>query len=650
MGKKIIKVVTNFLMVFIRNNFLNLNSFDMDTQIRLWKTTVEILKNGNSVKNEKVISSQMTYGRFLDYLDMGWVKQVDLYKNSRIAVIEASSPELGNRPQKIQVVIPMGASQLVHKLKENQINFDAHREFDKNIITKLISNVILPVLFLSSLIFFYQDSINLPGFPGSSSMGMSKSPARFDRKPQTNVNFNDIAGIDEAKAEFEEIVSFLNEPDRYTRVGAKIPKGILVVGPPGTGKTLLAKAIANEAQVPFFRISGSEFVEMFVGIGAARVRDLFRKAAENTPCIIFIDEIDAVGRERGGGMGGGNDEREQTLNQLLTEMDGFKENKGIIVIGATNRSDILDRALLRPGRFDRQIQIALPDRSGRIGILLVHAKNKKLSDDVSLIQLANRTQGFSGADLANILNEAAILTTRYGKLLITNNEMNEAIDRVLAGIPGSKVDNTKSKKLVAYYEVGKALVASLLKLHDDIEKVTIIPRGNKKGLTWFQPDEEQNLLSRSQLISRIIGNLGGRAAEQIIFGKLEITTSAVNELFQSTNLARQMVTSLGMSSLGPFGFENANNNRMSFMSESGPFYSKSTGTAQDRIDNEIIKMLKLSEHEATHILLLNRAVLDLIVDKLLETETIIGNEFRQLIATYTLLPNKKSIYKRTFNL
>jgi len=293
----------------------------------------------------------MTYGRFLEYLEMGWVKQVDLYDNSRNAIVVAVSPESDDRSQTIRVEIPVGASQLIQKLKEYDVDFDSHPAENKNLWVTVASNVLLPILFVGGLFYFFQNSENFPGGSGSSPMNIGKSTARFEKRPDTGVVFDDIAGIDEAKGEFEEIVSFLKQPDKYTIVGAKIPKGILLVGPPGTGKTLLAKAIANEADVPFFSVAGSEFVEMFIGIGAARVRDLFKKASDNAPCIVFIDEIDAVGRERGAGVGGGNDEREQTLNQLLTEMDGFKENKGVIVVGATNRVDILDSALLRPGRF-----------------------------------------------------------------------------------------------------------------------------------------------------------------------------------------------------------------------------------------------------------------------------------------------------------
>lgn len=602
--------------------------------LRLSNVT-EIIDNSSSPKNEITAnssSSRMTYGRFLEYLELGWVKQVDLYDNSRNAMVLASSPELGNRPQSIRVEIPVGASQLIQKLKEYNIDFDAHPIPRKSLFLTIATNLILPLVFIAGLIFFFQNSDNFSQNSANSPMSLGKSPARFDQRPDTGISFDDIAGIDEAKSEFEEIVSFLKEPERYTLVGAKIPKGVLLVGPPGTGKTLLAKAIANEASVPFYSVAGSEFVEMFIGIGAARIRDLFKKASENTPCIVFIDEIDAVGRERGAGIGGGNDEREQTLNQLLTEMDGFKENKGVIVVGATNRVDILDAALLRPGRFDRQITVGLPDRLGRLGILKVHAKNKPLSEDVSLVQLANRTPGFSGADLANLLNESAILATRYKKETITKNEVNEAADRIIGGIAGSAMEDTKNKKLIAYHEVGHAIVGSLLENHDEVEKVTLIPRGGAKGLTWFAPEEDQTLVSRSQLLARIIVTLGGRVAEKVVFGDSEITTGASNDLQQVTSVARQMVTRYGMSSIGPIALEDNNNEQM--------FLGGNEDAISDRIDAEVCKIVNHCEQVATRIVLDNRVIMDLIVEKLLDAETIDGEEFRKLVQEYTILPQR----------
>jgi len=606
------------------------------------------IENPESIRNEaqlnqNIVSSRMTYGRFLEYLEMGWVKQVDLYDNSRNAIVQASSPELGNRPQTIRVEIPVGTSQLIQKLKEYNIDFDAHPAEQKNLFVTIASNLVLPLLFIAGLVYFFQNSESFGSGSNQSPLSLGKSTARFERRPDTGINFSDIAGVDEAKAEFEEIVSFLKEPEKYTVVGAKIPKGILLVGPPGTGKTLLAKAIANESDVPFFSVAGSEFVEMFIGIGAARVRDLFQKAAENAPCIVFIDEIDAVGRERGSGIGGGNDEREQTLNQLLTEMDGFKENKGVIVVGATNRVDILDPALLRPGRFDRQVTVNLPDRLGRISILKVHSKNKPLGDDVSLVQLANRTPGFSGADLANLLNEAAILTTRYKKTTISKNEVNQAIDRIIGGISGTPLEDSKNKKLIAYHEVGHAVTGTVLQSHDEVEKVTITPRGSAKGLTWFTPEEDQSLISRSALLARIIGTLGGRAAEQIIFGDPEITTGASSDLQQVTNLARQMVTRFGMSNIGPIALEDESNGQV-FPSGTMTYDSEYAESITDRIDDEVCKIINYCEEKALQIILDNRVIIDLIVERLLDVETMEGTEFRNLLSTYTILPTKNSTY------
>ena len=632
---------TLFGLIIISLVIIGIKKFNLNelNEENVTKSNVELTQN--------FVSSRMTYGRFLEYLEMGWVKQVDLYDNSRNAIVEASSPELGNRLQIIRVEIPVGASQLISKLKEYQIDFDAHPVENKNALIGVASNILLPILFVGGLFYFFQNSENFPGGSGSSPMNLGKSTARFEKRPDTGVVFNDIAGIDEAKAEFEEIVSFLKQPDKYTIVGAKIPKGILLVGPPGTGKTLLAKAIANEADVPFFSVAGSEFVEMFIGIGAARVRDLFKKASENAPCIVFIDEIDAVGRERGAGVGGGNDEREQTLNQLLTEMDGFKENKGVIVVGATNRADILDSALLRPGRFDRQVTVNLPDRLGRIGILKVHARNKPIGNDVSLVQIANRTPGFSGADLANLLNEAAILATRYKKSSISKTEVNEAADRIIGGIEGTSMEDNKNKRLIAYHEVGHAITGSVLKSHDEVEKITITPRGMAKGLTWFMPEEDQSLLSRSELLARIITTLGGRAAEQVVFGDTEITTGASSDLQQVTNLARQMVTRFGMSNIGPIALEDDNSGQV-FLGGGIVQGNEYADSIADRIDAQVCKIINYCEQKAIEIIVDNRVIIDLVVEKLLDVETIDGSEFRELLSSYTVLPEKNAPYVSKF--
>src|SRR5579883_3403848 len=455
---------------------------------------------------------------------------------------------------------------------------------------------------------------------------------------KTGVKFDDVAGIEEAKEELQEVVTFLKKPEKFTAVGARIPKGVLLVGPPGTGKTLLAKAIAGEAGVPFFSISGSEFVEMFVGVGASRVRDLFKKAKDNAPCIIFIDEIDAVGRQRGAGIGGGNDEREQTLNQLLTEMDGFEGNTGIIIIAATNRPDVLDSALLRPGRFDRQVTVDAPDMKGRLEVLQVHARNKKLSDQVSLEAIARRTPGFTGADLANLLNEAAILTARRRKEAITMLEIDDAVDRVVAGMEGTPLVDSKSKRLIAYHEIGHAIIGTLVKDHDPVQKVTLVPRGQARGLTWFTPGEDQTLISRSQILARITGALGGRAAEVVIFGDAEVTTGAGNDIQQVANMARQMVTRFGMSDLGPLSLESQQGEV--FLGRDWMTRSEYSEAIAARIDAQVRTIVEQCYETAKQIMREHRAVMDRLVDLLIEKETIDGNEFRQIVAEYTTVPEK----------
>jgi cell division protease FtsH len=600
----------------------------------LWQGFISS-NSGDFGKN--VASSKMTYGRFVEYVDMGWVKKVDLYDEGHTAIVEAIGPELGNRIQRMRVELPGLAPELMKKLRETKVDIDAHPAESSSPTLGLLGNLALPLFLVGFVAFLFRRSNNTPGGPGQA-MNFGKSKARFQMEANTGVTFDDVAGVDEAKEEFEEVVSFLKRPERFTAVGAKIPKGVLLVGPPGTGKTLLAKAIAGEAGVPFFSISGSEFVEMFVGVGASRVRDLFKKAKENSPCIVFIDEIDAVGRQRGTGIGGGNDEREQTLNQLLTEMDGFEGNNGVIIIAATNRVDVLDSALLRPGRFDRQVTVDVPDVKGRLEILLVHSRNKKLADEVSLEVIAKRTPGFSGADLANLLNESAIITARRRKTKTTMSEVDAAIDRVIAGMEGVPLVDNKTKRLIAYHEVGHAIVGTLLPHHDVVQKVTLIPRGQAKGLTWFTPADDQSLISRSQILAKIMGALGGRAAEEVVFGYPEVTTGAGNDLQQVTSMARQMVTRFGMSNIGPLALESQGGD---------PFLGRSMGASANysedvasRIDMQIRSIVQHCHIEAVMIIKENRVVIDKLVDILIEKETISGIEFRSIVAEYTSLPEK----------
>ena len=583
-------------------------------------------------------STRMTYGRFLEYLDANRITSVDLYDGGRTAIVEAVDPDLDNRLQRLRVDLPGNTPELVTRLRTAGVNLDSHPLRNDGAVWNLLGNLIFPILLLGGLFFLFRRSGNVPGGPGQA-MNFGKSRARFQMEAKTGVLFDDVAGIEEAKEELQEVVTFLKKPERFTAVGAKIPKGVLLVGPPGTGKTLLAKAIAGEAGVPFFSISGSEFVEMFVGVGASRVRDLFKKAKENAPCIIFIDEIDAVGRQRGAGIGGGNDEREQTLNQLLTEMDGFEGNTGIIIIAATNRPDVLDSALLRPGRFDRQVTVDVPDIKGRLEVLNVHARNKKISEEVSLEAIARRTPGFSGADLANLLNEAAILTARRRKEAITMLEIDDAVDRVVAGMEGTPLTDSKSKRLIAYHEIGHAIVGTLVKEHDPVQKVTLVPRGQARGLTWFMPSEDQGLISRSQILARIKGALGGRAAEEVIFGDAEVTTGAGGDIQQVTGMARQMVTRYGMSDLGPLSLESQQGEV--FLGAGWTTRSEYSEEIASRIDAQVRSIVEHCLEDTRRIIRENREVIDRLVDLLVEKETIDGDEFRQIVAEYTAVPDKE---------
>jgi cell division protease FtsH len=576
---------------------------------------------------QKPERNSLTYGELIQKADKGEIRKVELDQTEQIAKVYLA----GQKPDTIplQVRLLDQNTELINKLKEKNVDFAEVSSAGNRAAVGLLINLMWILPLVALMLLFLRRSANA----SNQAMSFGKSRARFQMEAKTGVTFNDVAGVKEAKEELEEVVTFLKLPEKFTAVGAKIPKGVLLVGPPGTGKTLLAKAIAGEAGVPFFSMSGSEFVEMFVGVGASRVRDLFKKAKDNAPCLIFIDEIDAVGRQRGAGIGGGNDEREQTLNQLLTEMDGFEGNTGIIIIAATNRPDVLDSALLRPGRFDRQVIVDVPDLKGRQEILTVHAQNKKIDPSVSLEAIARRTPGFTGADLANLLNEAAILTARRRKEAVTDLEVDNAIDRVVAGMEGTALVDSKNKRLIAYHEVGHALVGTLVKGHDPVQKVTLIPRGQALGLTWFTPNEEQGLISRSQILARIAATLGGRAAEEIVFGKAEVTTGAGNDLQQVTSLARQMVTKFGMSDLGPVSLENQNNDV--FLGRDWGNKSEYSEDIAAKIDAAVREIVNRCYIQAKEIIQENRLILERAVDLLIEQETIDGDLFRTMVANHT---------------
>jgi len=591
---------------------------------------------GTPVQAQQTEQKSLSYGQLLQKVDAGEVTKVEIDPATRVAKVNLVGQKESDAPQ--EVVLLEQNSELIERLRDKKVEFDVEPTADNSAALGLVANLFLLLLLLAGLMMILRRSSNSSG----QALNFGKSRARFQMEAKTGVIFNDVAGIEEAKEELQEVVTFLKQPERFTAVGAKIPKGVLLVGPPGTGKTLLAKAIAGEAGVPFFSISGSEFVEMFVGVGASRVRDLFKKAKENAPCLIFIDEIDAVGRQRGAGIGGGNDEREQTLNQLLTEMDGFEGNTGIIIIAATNRPDVLDSALLRPGRFDRQVMVDAPDLKGRQGILEVHARNKKIAPEVSLEAIARRTPGFTGADLANLLNEAAILTARRRKDAITMLEINDAVDRVVAGMEGTPLVDSKSKRLIAYHEVGHAVIGTLLPQHDPVQKVTLIPRGQARGLTWFTPNEEQGLVSRAQLLARITAALGGRAAEEEVFGDAEVTTGAGGDLQTITSLARQMVTRFGMSDLGPLSLETQGGE----VFLGGGFMSRSAEYSEEisaRIDAQVHTIVEHCHDKARQIIRDNRVVIDQLVELLIEKETIDGDELMEIMNEQSQLQGEKLV-------
>ena len=568
---------------------------------------------------------QMNYTQFEKIVDEVDFKKSSMTISSTVIQLEGTY-EQNSKTIGYKVIVPRTEKNIEKLEKDLQRNGGKLTVEDPNQGSVWISILSQIIPFLIIAVFFYFMFSKMGGGGNNKAFEFAKSKARVESN--VKVRFKDVAGCEEEKEEVKEIIDYLRSPKKFTDMGAHIPKGILMVGPPGTGKTLLAKAVAGEANVPFFSISGSDFVEMFVGTGASRVRDMFKTAQKSAPCIIFIDEIDAVGRQRGAGMGGGNDEREQTLNQLLVEMDGMTDNAGIVVIAATNRPDVLDPALLRSGRFDRRVTVSLPDIKGREAILQVHARNKKLASDVSLANLAKRTPGFSGADLANVLNEGAILAVRKNEAKVTMTDLDEAIDRVMMGpAKKSKKYTEKDKILVAYHEAGHAVIGLKLEDADMVQKVTIIPRGDAGGYNLMTPREEKYFHRKSEFIAQITGLLGGRTAEEIQFG--EISAGAVNDIEKLTEIAKNMVRVYGMSSLGPIQYADPQGNV--FL---GRDYTKgsdySAGVAAE-IDKEVRAIVDECHENCRKILTENKDLLDLIANNLYEHETLTNEEITNLM-------------------
>lgn len=573
------------------------------------------------------LSEPLSYSGLLKAIRAGQVKELKLLPRTDQVLVQFKNGK-ENR------VTVFSNDQLILRTAEAaKVPLSVNRNDPDGAGAGLLVNLLLGILLISLLVLLLRRSASV----AQKALGFGRSQARLQPEGSINVRFEDVAGIDEAKAELQEVVTFLKEPERFTAVGARIPRGVLLVGPPGTGKTLLARAIAGEADVPFFSISASEFVEMFVGVGASRVRDLFRQAKAKSPCIIFIDEIDAVGRQRGAGIGGGNDEREQTLNQLLTEMDGFEDNSGVILLAATNRSDVLDSALLRPGRFDRQIMVELPDRRGREAILGVHARTRPLGDDVSLPLWARRTPGFSGADLANLINEAAILTARRERLFINEQAMNDALERITMGLGAKPLQDSAKKRLIAYHEVGHALLTTLLPAADRLDKVTLLPRaGGVGGFARTTPDEEildSGLVSKAYLEARLVVAMGGRAAEIVVFGDGEVTQGASSDLLMVSQIAREMVTRYGFSGLGPVALEQEGNEVFLGRDWMRPDHSYSNRTAK-QIDAMVQQIARKSLNHAIELLTPRRALMDELVEALIEQETLDEASFNKIVKSH----------------
>lgn len=577
-------------------------------------------------------SKELTYSQFMTVVKDKKINNVTITPNSFVTKVEGSYKK-NSKGDKVNftTIVPKTDKELdslTQVLEDKNVKIKITDSESDNMIWNILGSI-LPYVILFGGMFWVFKNFNGAAGGNNKAFEFGNSRAKLERNSKTR--FTDVAGADEEKEELTELVAFLKNPKKFTEMGAKIPRGVLLVGPPGTGKTLLARAVAGEANVPFYSISGSEFVEMFVGVGAGRVRDMFKKAKENAPCIIFIDEIDAVGRQRGTGVGGGHDEREQTLNQLLVEMDGFEGNEGVIILAATNRADVLDPALLRPGRFDRQIRVSNPDKRARSQILKVHARNKHFAPDVDFDNIAQRTPGFSGAELANVLNEAALLAVRSGHQMITLSDVDEAIDRVIGGpAKKSRKYTEHERKLVAYHETGHAIIGLTLEDANQVQKVTIVPRGDAGGYNLMTPREETYFSTKKQLLATITGYMGGRTAEEIFFG--DVSSGAHNDIEQATRIARMMVTELGMSELGPIKYDSGDN--AVFL---GRDYSQLSNTHSGQIafeiDQQVRKIIETAHAQATEIINNNKDKMDIIANALLEHETLNHEQIQSLYNT-----------------
>ncbi len=591
----------------------------------LWLVIIVLVVLLWQLFNQNHSAEQMTYSTFIDKVNQNQVDKVTIQGDEITGELKATTPSGVKR--EFHLTGPTNYPALYDLLKQHNVMMEFKPQQNGTIIQALLGWA--PILFLIGLWIFFMRQMQAGG---NKALSFGKSKAKLLSGTAKKVTFKDVAGVDEAKLELHEIIEFLKEPQKFTKLGGKIPKGVLLMGPPGTGKTLLARAIAGEANAPFFSISGSDFVEMFVGVGASRVRDLFEQGKKNAPCIIFIDEIDAVGRHRGAGLGGGHDEREQTLNQLLVEMDGFESNDGVILVAATNRPDVLDPALLRPGRFDRRVVVDLPDLKGREGILRVHTRNIPLSEDVDASVIARGTPGFSGADLANLVNEAALNAARYDKKKVQMVDFEFAKDKVLMGVERkSMVMSDYEKRNTAYHEAGHTIVAAVIPAADPLHKVTIIPRGRALGVTQQLPTEDKYSYSKRYLDARLAVMMGGRIAEEIFIG--EITTGAGNDIERATATARRMVCEWGMSDLGPATF--GKKEEAIFLGREFAQHQDYSEATAIEIDKEVRRILDKAYKTATDIISANKTALDKIARALLERETLEGWEVNQILINET---------------